>query len=69
MSVKKTLKSRTESTLSSSDINFIKHNATNFTLGQLVGRLGRPENTIKKYLRLLDIETLEVSVVSSAAIF
>lgn len=69
MSVKKTLKSRTESTLSSSDINFIKHNATNYTLGQLVGRLGRSENTIKKYLKLFGLETVQVSMVSSAAIF
>ncbi|WP_394991171.1 hypothetical protein [Emticicia sp.] len=69
MSKKKSLKSRTENTLSSSDINFIKHNATSYTLGQLVGRLGRSENTIKKYLKLLDLETLEVSMISSAAIF
>lgn len=69
MSVKKTLKSRTENILSSSDINFIKHNAANHTLGQLVGRLGRSENTIKKYLKLLGLETLETSVVSSAVIF
>ena len=69
MPVKKNLKSRTENTLSSSDINFIKHNATNFTLGQLVGRLGRSENTIKKYLKLMGLETVEVSVISSAAIF
>lgn len=69
MSKKKSLKSRTESTLSSSDINFIKHNATSYTLGQLVGRLGRPENTIKKYLKLLDLKTSEVTMSSSAAIF
>jgi hypothetical protein len=69
MSKKKSLKSRTESTLSSSDINFIKHNATSYTLGQLVGRLGRSENTIKKYLKLLDLKTLEVAMISSATIF
>jgi hypothetical protein len=69
MSVKKTLKSRTENTLSSSDINFIKHNATSYTLGQLVGRLGRSENTIKKYLKLLNLETLEITMVSSATVF
>ena len=69
MSVKKTLKSRTENTLSSSDINFIKHNATSYTLGQLVGRLGRSENTIKKYLKLLNLETSEITIVSSATVF
>lgn len=69
MSKKKSLKSRTESTLSSSDMNFIKHNATSYTLGQLVGRLGRSENTIKKYLKLLDLETIEVAMISSATIF
>lgn len=69
MSKKKSLKSRTESTLSSSDMNFIKHNATSYTLGQLVGRLGRSENTIKKYLKLLELETIEVAMISSATIF
>lgn len=64
MSVKKSLKSRIESTLSSSDINYIKRNATNHTLGQLVGRLGRSESTIKKYLKLLDLEALAVATVS-----
>jgi hypothetical protein len=69
MSKKKIVKVRTESTLSSSDINFIKHNATIFTLGQLVGRLGRSEITIKNYLKLLGLETLEKSIISSAAVF
>ncbi|WP_435357180.1 hypothetical protein [Emticicia sp. SJ17W-69] len=64
MSGKKSLKSRIESTLSSSDINYIKHNATSHTLGQLVGRLGRSENTIKKYLKLLDLEPSTVATVS-----
>jgi hypothetical protein len=69
MSKKKPLKSRTQNTLSSSDINFIKHNAAVYTLGQLVGRLGRSENIIKKYLKLFDLETSEVAMVSSATIF
>ena len=59
MAKRKTLKERFKNVFTTSDINFLKKNAQNFTLAQLSGRLGHPVNLISRQLKTLEITALD----------